>query len=146
MFEAFSLNCEVYCFQNQVIECLLLLCVNCCWTFKYSFLKYFTHLDNDSARHGTKGQNVLYRANACIVTGLDVIKIIMKPFRNSSCCSTEYDSKTESRAQKGFWKIFSAELKSILFRVCFLKPSMENLRDYNNRGMADCNIHKIGFG
>lgn len=47
------------------------------------------------------------------------------------------------RGEKGFWKIFSAELKSILFRVCFLKPSIENLRDYNNRGMADCNIHMI---
>lgn len=48
------------------------------------------------------------------------------------------------RGEKGFWKIFSAELKSILFRVCFLKPSIENLRDYNNRGMADCNI-RIDF-
>lgn len=141
MFEAFSLNCEVYCFQNQVIECLLLLCVSCCWTFKYSFLKYFTHLDNDSARHGTKGQNVLYRANACIVTGPSVIRVVAP-------LSMTQKPKVglKRRGEKGFWKIFSAELKSILFRVCFLKPSIENLRDYNNRGMADCNIHKIGFG
>lgn len=31
-------------FSTQVIECLLLMCVNFCLTFKYSFLKYFTHL------------------------------------------------------------------------------------------------------
>lgn len=126
MFEALSLNCWSIVFKIKWLSaCCYCDCVNCCSTFKYSFQKYFTHLDDDSARHGTKGQNVFYRAKACIAKGLDVIKIIliMKPFRISSSCSTEYDSTNESCAQntrlKSFWKTFSAELISILFRVCF---------------------------